>query len=211
MPIVIKTIFAFLAWAMAFSSIALADVYKYRDARGHIHLTDKPMNGMRLLKRYQIATGRSTRSPVTAGSAMRQMLKRRDELQPLIRDAAAESQLRPALIHAVVRAESAYRTDAVSSKGAVGLMQLMPATAERYGVDDRRDPVQNLRGGTQYLRDLLVMFDNDLQLALAAYNAGENAVIRYGRKIPPFQETQGYVRKVIQFYHAAGGDKLAAR
>ena len=178
MHIVIKTISACLISAMALSPIALADVYKYRDARGRIHLTDRPMSGMQLLKRYQIATGRSARSPVSAGAAMRRMFKRRDELQPLIQHAAAESQLRPALVHAVVRAESAYRTDAVSSKGAVGLMQLMPATAERYDVDDRRDPAQNLRGGTQYLRDLLVMFDNDLQLALAAYNAGENAVIR---------------------------------
>ena len=108
-----------------------------------------------------------------------------------------------------MRAESAYRADAVSSKGAVGLMQLMPATAERYGVRNRRDPAQNLSGGSQYLRDLLVMFDNDLQLALAAYNAGENAVIRYGHKIPPYAETQGYVRKVIGFYRAAAGDQVA--
>ena len=114
MHTVIKTISACLTCVMALSSIALADVYKYRDARGHIHLTDRPMSGMQLLKRYQIATGRSARSPASAGAAMRQMFKRREQLQPLIRHAAAESQLLPALVHAVVRAESAYRTDAVS-------------------------------------------------------------------------------------------------
>ena len=112
----------------------------------------------------------------------------------------------------MVRAESAYRSDAVSSKGAVGLMQLMPGTAERYGVTDRRDPAQNLRGGTEYLRDLLQMFDNDLQLALAAYNAGENAVIKYGNQIPPYNETQNYVRKVIRFYQKMDSDaKVALR
>ena len=122
------------------------------------------------------------------------------------------TRLRPALIHAVVRAESAYRSDALSSKGAMGLMQLMPATAKRYGVNDRSDPAQNLRGGSEYLRDLLVMFENDLQLALAAYNAGENAVIRYGRQIPPYPETQNYVRKVIGFYNSMkGSGQLASR
>jgi soluble lytic murein transglycosylase-like protein len=91
-------------------------------------------------------------------------------------------------------------------------MQLMPATAERYGVDNRTDPAQNLRGGSEYLRDLLEMFDKDLQLALAAYNAGENAVIRYGNRIPPYAETQDYVRKVIGFYNAMkSADQLAAR
>ena len=143
---------------------------------------------------------------------MAKMNKRRDQLAPLIDRAAMATRLRPALIHAVVRAESAYRSDALSSKGAMGLMQLMPATAKRYGVNDRSDPAQNLRGGTEYLRDLLQMFDNDLQLALAAYNAGENAVIKYGNQIPPYNETQNYVRKVIRFYQAMDGDaKIALR
>ncbi len=79
-------------------------------------------------------------------------------------------------------------------------MQLMPATAQRYGVRNRHDPAANLSGGTRYLRDLLQMFDDDLSLALAAYNAGENAVIRHGRKIPPYEETQTYVRRVLQYY-----------
>lgn len=187
----------------------VADVYKYRDARGHTHLTDKPMRGMTLIKRYRMSTGRARPSSTSSLAAMQ---KRRDRLSPLIDRAANQNQLRPALVHAVVRAESAYRADAVSSKGAVGLMQLMPATAERYGVNDRHDPAQNLRGGSEYLRDLLGMFDNDLQLALAAYNAGENAVIRHGNKIPPYRETQNYVRKVIRFFQAGmAGDQVAFR
>jgi soluble lytic murein transglycosylase-like protein len=219
MNIVIKTLLACLAFGLTLPSSVMADVYKYRDARGHIHLTDKPMPGMRLLQSYRISTGRVVtglrQRPKTAskpGASLARLYKRRDELTPLIARAATSSQLRPALVHAVVRAESAYLSDAVSSKGAVGLMQLMPATAARYGVTDRTNPAQNLRGGTEYLRDLLKMFDNDLQLALAAYNAGENAVIRYGNKIPPYKETQGYVRKVIRFYNEMkSAEQLASR
>ncbi|MCG7956811.1 MAG: lytic transglycosylase domain-containing protein, partial [Candidatus Thiodiazotropha endolucinida] len=86
---------------------------------------------------------------------------------------------------------------AVSHKGAQGLMQLMPATAKRYGVENSYDPRQNLRGGATYLKDLLRMFEYDIKLALAAYNAGENAVIKYGKQIPPYPETQKYVKKVL--------------
>lgn len=175
----------------------LADVYKYRDSEGRIYLTDKPMKGpYRLLQRFRMP---GTRSSGSAG-AWAGMERRRKAMTPLIEQAANASSLRPALVHAVVRAESSYRADAVSSKGAMGLMQLMPATAERFGVSDAYDPQQNLRGGTRYLRQLLEMFDQDLRLALAAYNAGENAVLRYGRQIPPFPETQDYVEKVMRFY-----------
>lgn len=200
---------AVLTWLLL-PTVVGADVYKYRDSRGQILLTDKPMRGLKLLRRYNLETGRSTRpSPNGSLAAMR---KRQRALAPLIDSAADAVQLRPALVHAVVRAESAYRSDAVSPKGAVGLMQLMPATAERYGVSDRRNPEQNLRGGTEYLRDLLQMFDNDLQLALAAYNAGENAVIKYGRQIPPYNETQTYVRRVIRFYQSMqDANKVALR
>jgi soluble lytic murein transglycosylase-like protein len=188
---------------------ASADVYQYRDARGHIHLTDKPMRGMQLVRRYSITTGRSL-GRGDASASLAEMKRRRDRLSPLIERAATANRLRPTLIHAVVRAESAYRADAISSKGAVGLMQLMPGTAERYGVADRYDPKQNLQGGSAYLSDLLEMFDDDLQLALAAYNAGENAVMRYGNQIPPYRETQGYVRKVIRFYNDLNRDERLA-
>lgn len=184
-----------------------AEVFKYRDARGHILLTDKPMRGMTLIKRYGFTTGRPSARP---GNVLKAMNRRREVLAPMIERVANAHGLRPALIHAVIRAESAYRSDAVSSKGAVGLMQLMPATAERYGVVDRNDPEQNVTGGVAYLRDLLELFERDLRLALAAYNAGENAVMRYGNAIPPYPETQDYVRKVIRFYRdQLPGDQIA--
>lgn len=116
--------------------------------------------------------------------------------------AARQHNLDPKLIHAVIQAESGYNPFAVSDKGAQGLMQLMPATAARFGVDDPLDVSSNINGGSRYLRVLLNQFDSDLELALAAYNAGEKNVMRYGRKIPPFAETKNYVNRVIELYRA---------
>lgn len=104
------------------------------------------------------------------------------------------------LIHAVIAVESGYDPKAVSPKGARGLMQLMPDTARRYGLKDLRRPDCNIRVGTAYLKDLLVQFGDDVKLALAAYNAGENAVVRYGNRIPPYRETLQYVPKVVSLY-----------
>jgi soluble lytic murein transglycosylase-like protein len=106
----------------------------------------------------------------------------------------------PLLVRAVIRVESNFDPRAVSPKGAAGLMQLMPETAMRYGVDNRFDPAQNVDGGVRYLRDLMAMFDGNLSLALAAYNAGEGAVLKHGRRIPPYPETQQYVVWVRSFY-----------
>lgn len=114
--------------------------------------------------------------------------------------AARETSVDPALIHAVISVESGYNPSARSRAGAVGLMQLMPGTAKRYGVKNRLDPEQNIQGGTRYLRDLQIMFGHNLQLVLAAYNAGEHAVMKYGRRIPPFRETAAYVPKVLRLY-----------
>ena len=104
------------------------------------------------------------------------------------------------MIHVVIRAESGYRPDAVSPKGAIGLMQLMPPTAQRFGVVDSYDPKDNINGGAQYLRELLTLFDSDIELAVAAYNAGEDNVFKYGKRIPPFNETRVYVARVMNFY-----------
>jgi len=101
------------------------------------------------------------------------------------------------LIHAIIQTESAYNPTASSPKQAVGLMQLIPETAERFGVKDRTDPIQNINGGTKYLKYLMALFDSDLTLVISAYNAGENAVIKYGNKIPPYPETKDYVKKVL--------------
>jgi soluble lytic murein transglycosylase-like protein len=124
---------------------------------------------------------------------------------PHIAQVAAEYGLAPELLHAVVQVESGYNAQAVSPKGAVGLMQLMPATARRLGVADRRDPLANLRGGARYLRNLIGLFSGDLSLALAAYNAGEAAVQRHARRIPPYAETIAYVRAVQRRYELLTG------
>ena len=120
----------------------------------------------------------------------------------LIPKVAAEIGLELALLQAVIETESGYNPNAISRAGAVGLMQLMPATAERFGVTDRYDAAQSLYGGARYLRYLLKLFNNDLKLAIAAYNAGEGNVRKYGNQIPPFRETQDYVVKVMQLYKA---------
>jgi soluble lytic murein transglycosylase-like protein len=117
-----------------------------------------------------------------------------------VAQAADRYGLEAALLHAVISVESAYNARAVSKRGAAGLMQLMPQTARRYGVANVFDPAENVRAGAQYLSDLLKLFGNNLRLALAAYNAGEGAVLKYGRNIPPFKETVAYVPKVFEFY-----------
>ncbi len=127
--------------------------------------------------------------------------RNRSQFDPLIEAAANKYSLDPALLHAVIRAESAYNPAAVSPKGAVGLMQLMPETAARFGVRDRYNPSENIEAGARYLRQLINMFQSDIRLAVAAYNAGEKNVIKYGNKIPPFQETQAYVTRVLNYYN----------
>lgn len=115
--------------------------------------------------------------------------------------AAREVGLDAALVHAVIHVESAYRANAVSGKGALGLMQIMPETAQRFGIPDATAPRANLMAGTRYLRALLDQFDQRTELALAAYNAGEGAILRHGGAIPPYPETQRYVPAVLGKYN----------
>jgi soluble lytic murein transglycosylase-like protein len=164
------------------SSAAGAEVFSYVDEKGATHYTNVPWE-----------RSRGAYLPAIRNSATRERYRH------LIHEAARDFELNPVLIHAVILVESAYKPEAVSHKGAVGLMQLMPMTARRYKVRDVRDPAQNIRAGAQYLRDLLAMFDQDLPRALAAYNAGEEAVLRHGG-IPPYPETRQYVAKVLQHY-----------
>ena len=119
-----------------------------------------------------------------------------DRYEPLIQEHASRQALRPELVRAVIQVESGFNPRALSPKGAMGLMQLMPATARSLGVNNPWDPAQNIRGGTDYLRHLLDEYDGNEELALAAYNAGSGAVSKYGRRIPPYRETRDYVRKV---------------
>ena len=177
---------------------AVADIYKYIDKKGRVTLTDTPKNSnyVRLVKTWKGWV------PLKTGSIRYKNLeKNRKKHAGTIEVMASRYKLPKSLIHAVITAESAYDSEAVSRAGAVGLMQLMPGTAKRYGVKNRRNPYENVSGGAQYLRDLLVMYDNNLQLALAAYNAGEGAVKKYNNTIPPYRETQNYVKKVIAFYN----------
>ncbi len=118
----------------------------------------------------------------------------------LIRHAARATNVPVALIRAVITAESAFNPYALSATGAVGLMQLMPDTAARYGVKNRMDPSQNILGGARYLSDLMRLFNNNMHLTIAAYNAGEGSVLKYGRRIPPYPETVAYVPKVLKYY-----------
>ena len=125
-------------------------------------------------------------------------------LQPreLVEAAARKNGLPPNFVHSVVRAESGYKPDAVSPKGAIGLMQLMPATAKAYGADPH-DPGQNVEAGAAYLRELLIKYDGDARRALAAYNAGPGAVDKYNG-VPPYAETQTYIERVLRGYKKAG-------
>ncbi len=137
------------------------------------------------------AVGESTHRDLSRGRST-------ESLRKMIFNSASNQGVDPALVEAIVAVESAFNPMAVSVKGAMGLMQLMPQTASRYGVADPFDPEQNVSGGVRYLRDLLLRFENLLH-AVAAYNAGERAVLRY-QGLPPYPETQDYVRKVLDRY-----------
>lgn len=173
-------------------SLVYADIYKYTDNKGHAYFTDRPNH-----KKYRLII--RTR-PKTYSAALKRMGANKKKYAPIILAAADKYEVDAALIHAVIRAESAYQADAVSSAGAVGLMQLMPGTAKQYGASERTDPKQNIFAGTRYLKYLMSLFPKNLKLAIAAYNAGENTVKRYNNKIPPYPETQKYVRQVLLFY-----------
>ncbi len=187
-----------LVFIFIFSLISMpsqADIYKYVDKHGRVILTDKPAHTgyKRLVKTWK--GWEEAKTPKNFNWA-----KNQRKFDPTIRSVAKMYKLPHALVHAVITAESSYNPNAISRAGAVGLMQLMPETAKQYGVSNRRDPKQNIYGGSRYLRYLLKLFKNNLVLALAAYNAGEGAVKKYGNKIPPYRETRNYVNKVIKYY-----------
>jgi soluble lytic murein transglycosylase-like protein len=186
---------------------ARADVYRYVDgATGRVMLlyTDRvPADSRyRLLRRDGLGSSANFAQTQAAASRLKPS-PTPSRFSSHIMAAAHETKVDPALIHAVITVESGYNPSARSPAGAVGLMQLMPQTAKRYGVTDRLDPAQNIHGGARYLRDLKSMFGNNLHLVLAAYNAGEEAVMKYGRRIPPYRETIAYVPKVMSHYNRA--------
>ncbi|MEK7991369.1 MAG: lytic transglycosylase domain-containing protein [Thiotrichaceae bacterium] len=173
-------------------------IYRFIDKEGTVHLADAPKNA----KYKLIYSGLDSIIPSAGGqySAYDVMSKKYKKYYSMVNNVADLTGVEAALLHAVIQTESAYNPRAKSPKGAVGLMQLMPGTAKRFGVSDRTNASENIYGGAQYLNFLLDLFNNDLRLALASYNAGENAVKRYGNKIPPYKETKNYVRKVMGLY-----------
>jgi soluble lytic murein transglycosylase-like protein len=177
--------------AVAGSGVAHADIYSFVDDAGVTHFSNVPVD-----KRYRLLLA----SPVEPAENYRRWLAQSASYDPLIERAAASAAVRPELVRAVIVVESAFNPHAVSKRGAQGLMQLKPSTARRYGVSNAFDPEQNITAGAHYLRDLIERFGNNLELALAAYNAGEDAVERYGRSIPPFSETRQYVPNVMRVY-----------
>ena len=169
------------------------EIYRYIDPYGRLVLssTPKPDTYIPLVKTEE---GWVPQFQYTLNKRNRRILS------PYLRQAADRFQVPYHLLHAVIMVESAYNPHAVSSAGAQGLMQLMPETAKRFGVNDPFNPQENIDGGSLYLSQLIKRFNGDLKLALAAYNAGESAVQRYGNRIPPYKETKEYVRKVMQYY-----------
>jgi soluble lytic murein transglycosylase-like protein len=147
-----------------------------------------------LLKQYSADDNFGSPRGPSSTTSVKPVASRYDDL---IRSKARKFGLEAALLKAMIHVESAFNPNAISPKGAGGLMQLMPTTAQRYGISRRFDPTESIEGGSRYMRDLLAMFDYDTRLALAAYNAGENAVTRY-RGIPPYPETENYVEKVMR-------------
>jgi soluble lytic murein transglycosylase-like protein len=175
----------------------LADIYSFRDEKGVVHFT----NIKGLDPRFMLVRKEGALNPV-AYTPTAPYTPTADELQryaAIVKTASQTYGVDASLVHAVISAESNYNPNAVSRTGAQGIMQLMPDTAKRYGVQNSMDPSQNIHAGTKYLRDLLAMFKGKVELALAAYNAGENAVIRSGG-IPPYAETRSYVPRVLGFY-----------
>ena len=193
---------------------AASDIYGYVDEHGVAHLSNVKLDDRYYLFKKETRPAPAEEMPdagvpdTAPQRGVRFSAADRQRYAQLIATVAKEHGLEAALLHALITVESGYDPRARSPKGAIGLTQLMPDTARRYQVANIWDPRDNVRGGARYLRDLLGMFGNDLSLALAAYNAGEGAVLQYGRKIPPYPETRNYVPRVLQQYRLLSGEKV---
>jgi len=170
-------------------------IYVYIDEEGVRHYTDTPDSN-----RYRLLVLRPQDRTASGDRYDAHLLARATQFDAIIEHAASASGLDSNLLRAVIVVESGFNVRAMSKRGAVGLMQLMPATAARFGIADSFDAGQNVSAGARYLKFLLDRFGQNLSLALAAYNAGEDAVDRNGGQIPPFTETMAYVPRVLKIY-----------
>jgi len=181
---VLRLVFA-TAVALAMPCVAYAQIYTWRDSTGNLVLSDHPKDSAQ--RTYAVGTSGEIRSTRVG--------QRSTQYDSLITEHASTHGIRADLVKAVIQAESAFNPMARSVKGAMGLMQLMPATATAYGVTNAYDPAENIRAGVAYLRGLLDRYSQNEELALAAYNAGPTAVEKYGA-VPPYRETRSYVAKI---------------
>jgi soluble lytic murein transglycosylase-like protein len=170
-------------------SLAQAQLYTWKDAAGRMIISDTPKDPSAKTVAY-IGSSYGVTKALTGGP------RRSSAYDDLIAEHAGRHALQPDFVRAVIQAESAFNPYARSPKGAMGLMQLMPATAAEYQVKNAYDPAENIRAGVAYLKSLLTRFGNDVSLALAAYNAGPKAVEKYGNAVPPYKETRNYVSKI---------------
>jgi soluble lytic murein transglycosylase-like protein len=180
---------------------ARADIYSFVDEQGITHYTNMPDDSRyALIMKSPTEPKSADRATAVSAAARGNWRERAATYSGMIDKAARTAAVHPALVRAVIAVESAFDPKAVSPAGAQGLMQLLPSTARRYGVGNPFDPEQNLSGGAKYLSYLLKRYNNNLELVLAAYNAGEDAVDRAGRRIPPYRETREYVPAVLKMY-----------
>lgn len=181
-----------LAVVLSAASPAAAQIYSWRDADGKLVLSDKPRPDNGAQTTYEVRGSTSVRATTPFTQASRSA-----PYESAIHEHANLNGVAADLVRAVIQVESAFNPGAVSVKGAMGLMQLMPETARELGVSDPFNPEQNIRGGVKYLKQLLDRYDNKVELALAAYNAGIGNVEKYGN-VPPFKETRNYVDKITR-------------
>jgi soluble lytic murein transglycosylase-like protein len=189
-----QVILAALSFIFLYLSAARADIYKYEDEEGILHFTDAPTDQRFKIFMRDIRKDRRLRTTFKASG----FAKDSKVYESLIESYSRQYGVDKTLVKAVIQAESGYNPDAVSKKGATGLMQLMPKTAQHLKVNNSFDPEENIRGGVKYLRFLLDTFRGDVSMALAAYNAGLARVAQYGG-IPPYEETRNYVARVMNY------------
>jgi soluble lytic murein transglycosylase-like protein len=187
---------------LAVPAPASAQIYSWRDANGNLVLSNRKPANPTASQSYAVPQADSVRATRSAPQVRSRLY------DDLIVEHARLNGVRTDLVRAVVQVESGFNALARSPKGAMGLMQLMPATAREYGVDNPFDPSQNIRGGVAYLRQLLDRYQNNEELALAAYNAGPGAVDKHGESVPPYRETRDYVARINQM---AGARPLEIR